>query len=66
MYTAFGRSRNWRTTGGSAVRDADIARGLYRSIAGFDEADRHLRSLDRIHAPAAPRKPRPRWSYLWR
>jgi hypothetical protein len=54
-------AHDWRR----AVRDADIARGLYRSIPGFDEADRHLRALDRIHAPA-PRKPRPRWSYLWR
>jgi hypothetical protein len=54
-------ARNWR----QARRDADVARGLYRRIPGFDEADRHLRELDQIHAPA-PRKPRTRRLYAWR
>jgi hypothetical protein len=51
---------NWKL----AMHDADLARGFYRRIPGFDEADLHLRELDRIHAPA-PRKPRPRRWYLW-
>ena len=54
-------ARDWR----QAMRDADVARGFYRRIPGFDEADRHLRELDQIHAPA-PRKPRARRSYRWR
>ena len=53
-------ARNWKL----AMHDADIARGFYRRIPGFDEADLHLRELDRIHPPA-PRKPRPRRWYLW-
>jgi hypothetical protein len=54
-------ARDWR----QAKRDADVARGLYRQIPGFDEADRHLRELDRIHAPA-PRRPHTRRVYQWR
>jgi hypothetical protein len=51
-------ARDWR----QAKRDADVARALYRRISGFDEADRHLRELNRIHAPA----PRRRRVYRWR
>jgi serine/threonine protein kinase len=54
-------ARDWR----QARRDADVARGLYRRIPGFDEADRHLQELDRIHAPA-PHKPRTRRLNRWR
>jgi hypothetical protein len=54
-------ARDWR----QARRDADVARALYQRIPGFDEADRHLRELDRIHAPA-PRKPHTRRIYRWR
>jgi len=54
-------ARDWR----QAMRDADVARGFYRRIPGFDEADRHLRELARIHAPA-PRRPRARRPYRWR
>ncbi len=53
-------AHNWKL----AMHDADLARGFYRRIPGFDEADRHLRELDRIHAPV-PRKPTPRRWYLW-
>ncbi len=53
-------AHNWKL----AMHDADLARGFYRRIPGFDEADLHLRELDRIHAPV-PRKPRPRRWYLW-
>jgi hypothetical protein len=53
-------ARDWRR----AMRDADVARGFYRRIPGFDEADRHLRALDQIHPPA-PRKPRMRRSFPW-
>ena len=42
-------ARDWRR----AMRDADVARGFYRAIPGFDEADRHLRALDRIHRAGA-------------
>jgi hypothetical protein len=52
---------NWRL----AVRDAAVARGFYRRIPGYGEADRHLRELERIHAPA-PRKQPPRRWYAWR
>src|ERR1017187_1418608 len=54
-------AHDWR----QAKRDADVARALYQRIPGFDEADRHLRELDRIHAPS-PRKPRTRKVYRWR
>jgi tetratricopeptide (TPR) repeat protein len=54
-------ARDWR----QAMRDADAARAFYRRIPGFDEADRHLRELAQIHAPA-PRRPRARRSYRWR
>ena len=54
-------ARDWR----QARRDADVARALYRRIPGFDEADRHLRELDRIHAPA-PHRPRARRVNRWR
>ena len=54
-------ARDWR----QARRDADVARGFYRRIPGFDEANRHLRELDQMHAPA-PRKPRARRSSRWR
>ena len=54
-------AHDWR----QAMRDADVARGFYRRIPGFDEADRHLRELERIHAPA-PRKPRTRRVSRWR
>ena len=53
--------RDWR----QARRDADVARAFYRRIPGFDEADRHLRELDRIHAPASHR-PHTRRAYRWR
>jgi hypothetical protein len=53
-------ARNWKL----AMHDADLSRGFYRRIPGFDEADLHLRELDRIHAPAV-RKPRTRRWYLW-
>jgi serine/threonine protein kinase len=52
---------DWRR----AVQDAETARAFYRRVPGFDEADHHLRELERIHAPA-PRKPKPRRSYWWR
>ncbi len=52
--------RDWR----QARRDADVARAFYRRIPGYDETGRHLRELDRIHAPAS-RKPARR-SYRWR
>lgn len=54
-------AQNWRL----AVRDAAVARAFYRRIPGFADADRHLRELDRIHAPA-PRKPSSRKWYAWR
>ena len=54
-------ARDWR----QARRDADVARGFYRRIPGFDEVNRHLRELDQMHAPA-PRKPRARRSSRWR
>ncbi|MEO8596015.1 MAG: serine/threonine-protein kinase [Candidatus Solibacter sp.] len=53
-------SRNWR----DAKRDADIAKAHYRRIEGFNETGRHLKELEKIHAPA--RKPRTRRSYRWR
>jgi hypothetical protein len=53
--------REWRR----AVRDANTARGFYRRIAGFDEADVHLRALDKIHPPA-PRRSRTRRYHAWR
>jgi hypothetical protein len=52
-------AHNWKL----AMHDADLARAFYRRIPGFDEADLHLRELDRIHAPAPRKRPR-RW-YLW-
>jgi eukaryotic-like serine/threonine-protein kinase len=52
-----------RTEWKQAVRDAAVARAYYRRIPGFDEADEHLRELDRIHAPAP--KPRPRRYFGW-
>jgi hypothetical protein len=54
-------ARDWR----QAMRDADVARGFYRRIPGFNEAERHLRELDRIHAPA-PRRARTRRVSRWR
>ncbi|HXA51327.1 MAG TPA: serine/threonine-protein kinase [Candidatus Acidoferrum sp.] len=42
-------ARDWR----KAMSDADVARGFYRRIAGFNEADRHVRELEDIHAPVA-------------
>ena len=54
-------ARDWR----QAKRDADVARALYQRIPGFDEADRHLRELDRIHSPA-PRRPHARRVTRWR
>src|SRR5260370_25572375 len=33
------RAHNWKL----AMHGADLARGFYRRIPGFDEADRHLR-----------------------
>ena len=53
--------RDWR----QAKRDAAVARAFYQRIPGFDEAGRHLRELDRIHAPS-PRKPRSRKVARWR
>jgi hypothetical protein len=52
---------DWRR----AIQDAETARGFYRRVPGFDEADHHLRELERIHAPA-PRKAKPRRSNWWR
>jgi hypothetical protein len=43
------QARDWQ----KAMSDADSARGFYRRIAGFDEADRHLRELEQIRGPAA-------------
>jgi hypothetical protein len=43
------QARDWH----KAMSDADLARGFYRRIAGFDEADRHLRELEQIRGPAA-------------
>ncbi|HXA51325.1 MAG TPA: hypothetical protein VNV86_13510 [Candidatus Acidoferrum sp.] len=40
-------------TRSKAMSDADVARGFYRRIAGFNEADRHVRELEDIHAPVA-------------
>jgi hypothetical protein len=37
--------------GDAAMSAADVARGFYRRVAGFDKADRHLRDLDQIDAP---------------
>jgi Protein kinase domain len=57
-------AHNWR----QAMQDATVARNFYKRIPGFDDADRHLRELDRIHAPA-PRKartPPPRRWFAWR
>jgi hypothetical protein len=54
-------ARDWR----QAKRDAVVARGFYRQIAGFDQADAHLKELARIHAPA-PRKPRAWGFFQWR
>ena len=54
-------AQDWR----QAMRDADAARGFYRKIPGFDEADQHMRDLRRIHAPVQ-RKPRARRVYQWR
>ena len=42
-------AHDWR----KAMRDADLARGFYRRVPGFSDADRHLRELDQIHQPAA-------------
>ena len=47
-----------------AKQDADTARSFYRRIPGFDDADRHLRSLDNIRPPE-PRKPRPGRLFRW-
>jgi hypothetical protein len=54
-------ARDWR----QAMRDADVARGFYRRIPGFNEADQHLRELRQIHAPA-PRRAGTRRTFLWR
>jgi hypothetical protein len=51
---------DWR----QAKRDADVARGFYARIPGFDEVDGHVRDLARIHAPA-PKKTRARKMYGW-
>jgi hypothetical protein len=53
-------ARDWHR----AMRDADVARGFYRRIPGYDEADRHLRALDQIRPPA-PRKPVRRRTFPW-
>ena len=53
--------RQWR----EAMRDAATARDFYQRIPGFDEADAHLRELDRIR-PSAVRTARARRSYSWR
>jgi hypothetical protein len=53
--------RDWRR----AMRDADVARGFYRRISGFDEADRHLRTLDQIRPPAPRKPPVKRRSFPW-
>jgi hypothetical protein len=53
-------ARDWQ----KAMSDADVARGFYRRVAGFNEADRHLRELEQVHAPVvravAKRRPN-RW-----
>jgi hypothetical protein len=51
--------REWRTSPRKARRDADTARGFYRRIQGFDQADAHLREVVRISA--APKKKANRW-----
>ena len=53
--------RDWR----QAKRDAAVARALYQRIPDFDLAGRHMRELERVHAPA-PRKPRSRKVARWR
>jgi hypothetical protein len=53
--------RDWR----QAKRDAAVARAFYLRIPDFDLAGRHLRELDRVHAPAS-RKPRARKVARWR
>jgi hypothetical protein len=50
-------ARDWR----QAKRDADTARGFYQRIAGFDDADAHLRELERIHAPVTRKRRYYRW-----
>jgi hypothetical protein len=53
--------RDWR----QAKRDAALARAFYQRIPDFDLAGRHLRELDRVHAPA-PRRPRTHKVARWR
>ena len=36
-------------------QDAQTARALYQRIPGFDQADRHVKELDRIHRPVRRR-----------
>jgi serine/threonine-protein kinase len=52
---------DWR----QAVRDANLARGYYQHVTGFNEVDDHLRELARIHAPAVARS-KARRSARWR
>ena len=53
--------REWRL----AMSDAATARAFYERIPGFDEADVHLRELERIRPPAV-RTVRARRSSSWR
>jgi len=52
---------DWR----QAVRDANLARGYYQRVRGFNEVDDHLRELAHIHAPAVARS-KVRRSQRWR
>ena len=60
-----GAAGDWRATGGGRCAMPMWRAASTGRIPGFDEADRHLRELDQIHAPA-PRKPRPRRWFPWR
>jgi len=53
-------AHDWR----QATRDAQVARGFYERVPGFNEVDEHLRDLQQIHAPV--RKVYRRRSYRWR
>jgi hypothetical protein len=46
-------------------QDAQTARALYQRIPGFDQADRHLKEVGRIHKPARY-KAQNSWRRRWR
>lgn len=49
--------REWPTESQAAISDAQAARRLYARIPGFDQVDRHLQELARIHPLPARRPP---------